>query len=408
MTANITGEGLILRLLLLALFTCTAKFAKAEQTQTSDDVVANARFKFGVISVDPRLALRDFGVDTNVFNEASGAERDFTVTVSPGADLWLRTRRGLLSLQGNLDVVHFNRYSSERSINSNATGRYEYRFNRFQPYMFGRTVNTRERPGYEIDARARHYETEFGAGTQFRVFSKSYLNVQFRHLQYSFAPEVLYNGRTLNHALNRTRKSVDLGWRQRLTALTNWVVTASTERERFDFESLRNADNTRIVSGFELGRLALVRGSAFVGYRRLAPAAGGLLREFSGLTADTDVNYTAPTQTRIGVTVLRDLQFSYEDANPYYVQTSWTATLTQRLTGRWDAQVSGGRDRLSYEALSGDGHLDKIGRFGGGMGYQFGEEIRVSFDVLSYYRRSPIPGREYGGTRAGLSVKYGY
>jgi hypothetical protein len=126
------------------------------------------------------------------------------------------------------------------------------------------------------------------------------------------------------------------------------------------------------------------------------------------VTSDVDVSYTAPTQTRISAAVDRDVQYSYEDSTPYYIQTGWTGTLTQRITGRWDFQLSGGRDRLAYQtALPVDARTDFIGRFGGGFGYTVGEDIRVSFDVMSYHRSSELPGLTYGTTRAGISVTYG-
>ena len=154
---------------------------------------------------------------------------------------------------------------------------------------------------------------------------------------------------------------------------------------------------------------ALVRGSAFAGYRKLTPAAGGILPEFSGVTADVDVSYTAPTQSRLGIAVDRDVQFSYDTRTPYYVQTGWTASLTQRVTGRWDLQLTGGRDRLAYQSTNPiDARKDFVGRFGGGIGYAVRDQVRASFDVNSLYRSSELPGREYGGIRAGLSVTYGY
>jgi hypothetical protein len=79
------------------------------------------------------------------------------------------------------------------------------------------------------------------------------------------------------------------------------------------------------------------------------------------------------------------------------------------VVGRWDVQVLGGRDRLAYEALvRDDARTDFIGRFGGGIGYTVGDQVRASFDVNSFYRSSEISGREYGGIRAGFSVTYGY
>ena len=86
----------------------------------------------------------------------------------------------------------------------------------------------------------------------------------------------------------------------------------------------------------------------------------------ANFTDNVNVAYTAPTQTRLGVSVNRDIQYSYEERNPYYVQTSWTATLTQRITGRWDGQLTGGQDRLGYRFIvpTVDSRTDTIGRFG--------------------------------------------
>ena len=391
---------------MLALLVPASAFAQQPPT---DDPVANAPIRLGAFGVAPRVRVTDLGVDTNVFNTVDDPQRDFTFTLSPGTDVFLRTGRGLLTVSGRVDMVYFSEFATERSVNTTASGQYEFRFNRIRPYAAVSTLNTKQRPGYEIDVRARRYETEFHVGTDVRFMSKTTARIDFRHLDYRFAGDAIFAGRPLSQDLNRNLKAIDVSWRQRLTALTMWITQVARESERFEFEQARNSDSFRISSGFELGRFALIRGSAFAGYRRLAPADGGTLPEFSGITADVDVSYTAPTQTRLGAVVDRDIQYSYDVRTPYYVQTGWTATLTQRVIGRWDAQLSGGRDRLSYQAVNpSDGRKDFVGRFGGGVGYTLGEQTRASFDVNSFYRRSDIPGREYGGIRAGVSVTYGY
>ena len=387
----------------------TAAAAQQVSTIPTDDPVESARLHFGPVGLNPRVGLKNIGVDTNVFNEVDDPKQDFTFTVAPGTGLFLRTGRGLFSFDGNLEFVYFNEFESERSVNSNATGQYEFRFNRLRPYFSARTLNTRERPGYEIDARARHYETDFHAGNDFRVASKSTLRLDFRHLDYQFAGDEVFNGQALYQELNRTLKAVELGWRQRLTALTTWVASVSRESERFEFEDGRNSDSFRLWSGFELGRLALIRGTALVGFRKLTPADGGIFREFSGITSNVNVSYTLPTQTRLTGQVLRDVQYSYERNTPYYLQTGWSGTLTQRVGGSWDVQVTGSRDRLAYEALlPRDARTDHFDRFGGGVGYTLGDLTRISFDLTSFYRSSIDPRREYGGIRGGVSVSYGY
>jgi hypothetical protein len=393
---------------ILAVVTAQAVPAFAGQIPTADPV-AEAPIRIGMIALDPHIAISNVGVDTNAFNSRDDPQSDFTFTVAPGSQLFMRTGRGLLSLDGNVEFVYFNEFDTERSVNSFASGQYEFRFNRMRPYLAASTVNTRQRPGFEIDARARHYETEFRGGTDLRTGSKGTVRAQYRWHAYSFAGDAFFNGRPLNQELNRTMSATELSFRQRLTALTTWVTRVSYDREHFEFDDARNAESVRLSSGFELGRLALIRGTAFVGYRSLRPVAGGIIPEFTGVTADTNVSYSSPTQTRLSAQVRRDVEYSYERATPFYVLSSWTATLTQRIIGRWDAQLGGGRDHLAYRALiESEERTDKIGRFGGGVGYNFADDVRVSFDVTSFYRRSIHPGLEYGGVRAGLSATYGY
>lgn len=411
--SKIQGSPLTKRLfaLLLSGF-LGSQAAYAQQVPgAADDPVADARFRFGVVAFDPRFALQNIGVDTNVFNSPTNKQRDFTVTMVPGTKVYMRTGKGLLTLDGNLEFAHFAKFDTERSINSALNGQYELRFNRIRPYITASTLNTRQRPGYEIDLRARRFQNAYSAGTDFRVASKSTARVEFRNSAIAYDGDAVFAGRPLNQELNSTLKAAELSWRQRLTALTMWVTRVSRETERFEFEQARNADSTRFSTGFELGRFALIRGSAFVGYRNMKAADGGLIPTFSGVTADANVSYTAPSQTRLGMAVNRDVQYSYDILTPYYIQTGWTATLTQRVIGRWDAQLTGGRDRLAYQGILGLSSIerdDHVGRFGGGIGYALGDQVRVSFDVQSFYRSSDIPGREYGGTRAGVSVTYGY
>jgi hypothetical protein len=124
-----------------------------------------------------------------------------------------------------------------------------------------------------------------------------------------------------------------------------------------------------------------------------------------------NVAYTAPSQTRLALIVNRDIQYSFEVEMPYYVQTGWTASLTKRISGRWDVQVLGGREHLAYRSAVPAivaAHNDRVDRIGGGVGYQLGDDTRISLDVYSLQRQSEIVGRDYKTIRAGVSVMYGF
>ena len=374
----------------------------------ADNPIAEAPVRFGPIGIAPRFSVQNIGVDTNVFNTTENEQSDFTFTGRSGAAVWMRTGRGLLSADAWFEYVFFQDFASERAFNRYGKAQYEWRFNRLRPYASGSMLDSRERPGWEIDERVRRYENEIHAGTDYRVAPKTTVRLDLKQVDYEFEEDESLGGRRYDRSLNRTAKSAELSYRQQLTALTTWVARVTREQERFDFETLRNSDTFRATTGFELGRFALIRGTALVGYRKLSTADGGTFPEFSGFTSNVNVSYTAPTQTRFNAVVNRDIQYSYDNLTPYYVLTQFNGTLTHRVVGRWDVQVTGGRDLLAYQALAAaDERTDSIGRYGGGIGYTVGEGLRIGFDVQSFYRSSPIRSREYGNLRAGLSVTYG-
>lgn len=173
-----------------------------------NDPVAEAPIRLGVVGLAPRIALSNLGVDTNVFNSPFDPQRDFTMTGTPSIDVWLRTRRGLLSAHAGVDLVYFNRFASERSVNPRGMLTYEYRFNRVRPFVTVLGLDTRERPGYEIDICARRVETGPEAGLDLRVASKSCVTLSGRRRTVDYAGDAVFNGRPLNQALNRTLKGV--------------------------------------------------------------------------------------------------------------------------------------------------------------------------------------------------------
>src|SRR5574341_604327 len=163
-----------------------AAVTEAQMLPLSDIERADAaRFRFGVVAVEPRVGLNNFGWDSNVFNEVQQGKRDFTATLTPGADLWIRTGRGLFTVNGTADVVYFGRYGSQRSVNSRAVGQYEYGLNRLRPYLSARTLKTRDQPGFEIEARVRHYETEIQSGVDVRIGPKTNVRVNAKQIDYT-------------------------------------------------------------------------------------------------------------------------------------------------------------------------------------------------------------------------------
>jgi hypothetical protein len=109
--------------------------------------------------------------------------------------------------------------------------------------------------------------------------------------------------------------------------------------------------------------------------------------------------------------VTRDIQYSFEVVNPYYVQTGWIIGLAQRVIGKWEGRLTGGQDRLAFRStlpLELIPRSDRIDRIGGGVGYALSAETSVGFMVESYFRTSNVPGFRFQTIRSFGSVNYGF
>ena len=392
-----------------------AFFLSARVTSTSAQAPAKAggptaeSIRLGVFSIDPRLRLTNIGIDTNVFNKAENPERDTTATVATGTDVWLRTGRGMFTLSGDSEYVYFQKFASERSLSSRAGVGYEFKFNRLRLFTFAATRDLKQRPNDEISDRVRQYGNELGGGLDARMLSKGLLRLELRRQRTGFNDNAVYEGFSLKEQLNRTAEVAEVSWRQQLTALTTFVTRASHEREESEFQPVRNAESYRINTGFELAEFALIRGTVNVGYHELRADRPDVLPEYSGLTANINVAYTAPSRTRLQAGVERELRQSYQAMSPHYVQFAWTGTITQRVFGRWDVQLTGGRARQDYSPTQlAIGRREQVDRVGGGIGYAMANQLRAGFDIVSFNRTSGLPGRDYAGAVGGFSFTYGY
>jgi hypothetical protein len=377
------------------------------QTDVPDP--SSAPIRLGVVALDPRFSVSQIGIDTNVFNTAENPQRDRTATAVTGATLSLRTGRGLLSVDGDAELLYFERFASQRSLSSGVRADYGVRLNRLRPFIRALTRDHQDRPNDEINARVRQYETAFAAGLDSRLFSRSTVRLEWQQQTLGFADSAYYRGQQLKQPLNHTAEAIEASWRQQLTGQTIWVARVSRHREEYEFEPARNAKNYVAVTGFELGQFALIRGEVLVGYQELRADNPAVLPDYSGPTTHINATYSAPTRTRLEITAERELRSSYDSRTPHYVQQSWNMRLTQQTFGHMDLQLTGGRAMQDYSpSATFAARQDYTDRVGGGIGYSMAKQMRLSLDVTSVNRRSQLPSLNYNGIKCGFSVTYGY
>jgi hypothetical protein len=312
--------------------------------------------------------------------------------------------------------VYFQDYAQERSINTSISARYDIDLLHVRPYAIGSYVNTRERPGFEIDVRARRFEHMFGFGADVPLTRRVVFGVLARRQDISYAADAVFLGTYLRDAFDRREDAIEASFRYKLTPLTTLVLKGNAEKARFNYSPLRNSDGVRITPGVEFDAFAIIQGSAFVGLRKL-DMLGPRMPDYKGVIASVDLGYTLLGRTRFAVQVARDVYFSFEQSWPYYVQTGATLTITQRIAGPFDAQARFGRQNLDYARMDVQtldpfaavpDRQDTVYFYGGGFGYHIGQSARLGFNVDSVERRSPLYQRTYKGMRVGTALTYGF
>lgn len=374
---------------------------------------SKVRVRIGPLWMNPTIALTNAGIDTNVFNEPDqdAPKSDFTMTFTPATDAWLHMGRTWLLGTVREDVVWYKEYASERAANDSLKVAWLVPLTRISFSVGADWLNTRERPGYEIDARSQRTELGYNGILELRALSKTLIGVHADRRVIAFDRDARFFGNNLHDEFNRTATTAGVTLRHELTPLTSVVLDASRAHDRFEFAPLRDSDSTRASLGVRFDPAALISGAATFGvrdYKPLDPAIPG----YKGFASAVDLGYVAAGSTRFAVTFKRDVDYSFDLAQPYYLETGIEGSIAQQIFGPVDAVARGGSHRLAYRDRTGGiveaaRRTDDVKMYGGGLGYRVGGDLRVGFNVDRAKRDSILEHRRYDGLRYGISVTYG-
>jgi hypothetical protein len=368
--------------------------------------------RFGLLGLSPTLVITNFGIDDNIFNDATDPKRDFTVTVTPRLQARLRSGKVLLSGTLATGLVYYQKNDDERSIDYAADGRVDVDLGWFQPYALASLLDTRERLNVELDERAPRTQTALAVGTRVLLSPKTGLVFDYRQAGLDFAEGTTFDGVPLSQSLNSTTKTLEGGLELYLTPLTTFSVVASRQTDRFDQSPEKDADTLQILPSIRMEAPAIIRGSLAVGYRRFS-AIDPETPDYSGLMVQGSLTHTFAEQTKVDLLLSRDVQYSFEETEPYYLTTGVRVVVTQQFGESLDVRAIVGRDRLDYreEATSGvpnDSRIDRASVLGAGVGYRFQANLRTGLDVEFAKRTSEVPNRQYDRTRVFASMTYGF
>ena len=179
--------------------------------------------------------------------------------------------------------------------------------------------------------------------------------------------------------LNRREGEVTLVTNWAMTPLTTFVVKGARRADDFESANERNSRSFSVMSGLEFKPLALVSGTALVGFRSFSPVRDDL-PGFNGLTAAVDLHYIARDRLRLVTTLNRDVDYSFEPNLPYYVTTGFRTEATQAISGSWDVVGRLGVTYMAYRAFDQPG-IETAGRrdrslmVGTGIGRRLGQDF---------------------------------
>jgi Putative beta-barrel porin 2 len=398
-------------LLVVSLGVCVYARPASAQADIGPDP-NQVRVRFGPLWMNPTISLTNIGIDQNVFNDPPEKvpKRDFTFTVAPTTDLWIRLGRSWLTGRIVENLNWYQKYASERNANNTYDLNWKMPLSRFQLHAVSTYASVKDRPGFEIDARAPRTLLNYGGDVQVRALTKTYIGVSYAVSTTKFDSGATFLDVNLHDELNRESTTKGIAVRHQATPLTAFSITASQTVDSFDHTTLRNATSNSIAGGVTFDPLALIKGGVTIGYRDFRPTSA--LPEYTGLTAAANLSYVVFGTTRFAATVTRDVQYSFEDTEPYYLLTGITGSVAQQIYGPFDVVARAGHENLAYRdriglAVALTDRVDRVTSYGAGVGFHMGKDLRLGFNLDHIDRESPIADRRYKNFLFGSQITYG-
>lgn len=372
-----------------------------------------AQIQFGVLSLYPSLQIVDAGIDDNVFNDTVAPQSDYTLTVASRLLAVVRLGSNELLFQSGNDYVWFQDIAAERSSNAQYAVRLNLSASRFKPFIGAERVRTRQRRGFEIDARARLISRALLTGLAYDVSPRTALTASVRYDEENYEDGERFRGVALDEALNRTGRAADAGMRYAVTPLTTLSVTAGYEEERFE-SHIRDVKRYRVGPTLEFSPEAAIRGRVEAAVELFKPVDPALAQS-TGLAYLAALNWTLFGRTTFDLGAGRNISYSYQETEPFYLLTNAKLAVSQPLPGWFEFYGGYEWDHMAYRWRRGAdaavGQLERVDRVdaaSGGVGIRFGRGFSVRLGIEKTRRRSvEEPLQNFNRTRFLSTVTVG-
>lgn len=376
----------------------------------ADTEPATGVLSVGPVRLAPGIVIREIGWDSNVFDEteAEGPKSDFVLAAMPDVAAFARLRFFKVSAYAGSELAYYHQYQSEQSIGHAVRARVDLLLSRVRPFFGVGDTKTRTRPNGEITARANRKEEELSGGVAFELGTYSSIFASTIRTKSTFKDAF---EETLDLGQSLTREGVEYsgGVRTELTPLAALTVTAGVREDTFRFLPLRNAESRIATATLKIDAAAVVTGAVMVGFNDFK-AVDPRVKPFRGLTGSVGLAYSLLEVGRLALIASRRQEYSFDEAEAYYLENAISLAYNHRLLGAFDAQVRGGRAFFVYGYREGSPpHTDTLDTVETGVGYNLRNRTRVSFNYEYARRRSPaLADRNYDRRRVYLAWTYAF
>ena len=141
--------------------------------------------------------------------------------------------------------------------------------------------------------------------------------------------------------------------------MTSIELNGTRSEDRFEFSPLRDSTSTSFNGSVTFDPFALIRApppSATATSRPDSPD----VPDYTGGTMAVDLTYTLLGMTRFAVRAMRDVQYSFDVTQPYYVQTGIEVSVAQQIFGPVDVVFRLIEQRLAYRDRAGVPQIARI------------------------------------------------
>jgi hypothetical protein len=376
------------------------------------------RFRVGPVYLTPKLALRNAGVDTNVFNQRTGEISDTTIVLSPIVEAALPVGRRLrLTGESHVDLNYFRQQHSERSTDFGGEGRAELDVGRFTFFGAGGGSQSRQRFSTDIDQRVLRHERWGAAGVKYAPISRLTATLTGTGRVYEFASS-LVQGVDVKKSLDRNELTGNVQLRYALTRQTTVVASADSIEDRF-LQQTRSASRLtrsyRYLAGMEFGEKALLRGKVLAGFREFpvsgsAPRYRGPALAVSASTPVLKYGLLAVAADRNVYYALSPVVLVSDGLRNTYVATHLGAELTLGLPFSLIGRGSFGLDEAKYLLPYPRGaafapRVDHLWTAGASLLRSFRRGVRIGGTLQWGRRVSSFPEFSYEGARYGVQAE---